>query len=211
MEGLAVLVSPFHPEAGFSTGNAMARNKYIYCLAESALVVHSGKNGGTFSGAQENLKKGWVPLWVKPTDEESAGNADLVVAGGHWCDMDWRSLSVARLLEQLNPVSTSAALGGQGSLFLREEPQIAPSEQLATAEETEINALKNEPINFYALFLQELSRLAVDAVSLDELISLTMLHKSQLTVWLQRAVDEGVISKHERPVRYQWIPNSHRP
>ncbi|QDX97370.1 hypothetical protein EGD00_10215 [Pectobacterium carotovorum subsp. carotovorum] len=112
---------------------------------------------------------------------------------------------------------------------MREEPQIAPSEQLdlqkicaesiaptseeklATAEETEINALKNEPINFYALFLQELSRLAVDAVSLDELISLTMLHKSQLTVWLQRAVDEGVISKHERPVRYQWIPNSHRP
>ncbi|ASY77445.1 DNA-processing protein DprA [Pectobacterium polaris] len=192
MEGRAVLVSPFHPEAGFSTGNAMARNKYIYCLAESALVVHSGKNGGTFSGAQENLKKGWVPLWVKPTDEESAGNADLVIAGGRWCDMDWRSLSVAGLLEQVNSVSTSVALGRQGSLVLREEPQ---------------TALSDQPIDFYTLFLQELSRLAVEAVSLDELISLTALHKSQLTVWLQRAVDEGVISKQDRPIRYQWIAN----
>ncbi|PLY39131.1 DNA-processing protein DprA [Pectobacterium carotovorum] len=223
MEGRAVLVSPFHPEAGFSTGNAMARNKYIYCLAESALVVHSGKNGGTFSGAQENLKKGWVPLWVKPTDEESAGNADLVIAGGRWCDMDWRSLSITGLLEQVNPVSTSVALGGQGSLFLREEQQTAQSDQpdsqkacaeniastidesLATAEK--INVLQGEPIDFYTLFLQELSRLAVETVSLDELISLTALHKSQLTVWLQRAVDEGVISKHDRPIRYQWIAN----
>ncbi|GKW20593.1 hypothetical protein PEC302107_23220 [Pectobacterium araliae] len=229
MEGLAVLVSPFHPEAGFSTGNAMARNKYIYCLAESALAVHSGKNGGTFSGAQENLKKGWVPLWVKPTDEASAGNADLVAAGGRWCDMDWRSLSVAGLLEQVNSVSTSVAPGGQGSLVLREEPQTALLEQpdsqkicaenitstseesLVTAEETEMNVLKDKSIDFYALFLRELSRLAVEAVSLDVLINSTSLHKSQLTVWLQQAADEGVIKRHNRPVRYQWIANSHRP
>ena len=32
MDGHAVLVSPFYPEAGFSAGNAMARNKYIYCF-----------------------------------------------------------------------------------------------------------------------------------------------------------------------------------
>ena len=36
-----VLVSTFHPEAGFNAGNAMQRNKYIYCLAEAARVVHS--------------------------------------------------------------------------------------------------------------------------------------------------------------------------
>lgn len=225
MEGRAVLVSPFYPEAGFSTGNAMARNKYIYCLAESALVVHSGKNGGTFSGAQENLKKGWVPLWIKPTDEASAGNAELVAAGGRWCDMDWRSLNIARLLDQVNPVSTPVAMGGQGSLFLREEPQTTlpeqPDSQKACAENTAatiedslttaegINVVKSKSIDFYTLFLQELNRLAIEAVSLDELISLTALHKSQIAVWLQRAVDEGAIKKHNRPVRYQWIANSH--
>lgn len=43
MDDHAVLISPFYPEAGFSAGNAMARNKYIYCLADSSLVIHSGK------------------------------------------------------------------------------------------------------------------------------------------------------------------------
>ena len=65
--GDLVLVSPFHPEAGFSVGNAMARNKYVYCLAVAAVVVHSGRSGGTWNGALENLERGWVPLWVKPT------------------------------------------------------------------------------------------------------------------------------------------------
>ncbi|MCA9729030.1 MAG: DNA-protecting protein DprA, partial [Candidatus Eisenbacteria bacterium] len=37
--GQATLVSPFNPEAGFDVGNAMARNKYVYCLSDCALVV----------------------------------------------------------------------------------------------------------------------------------------------------------------------------
>jgi predicted Rossmann fold nucleotide-binding protein DprA/Smf involved in DNA uptake len=76
-----VLVSPFNPEAGFNAGNAMQRNKYIYCLADAVLAVHSGKTGGTWSGAQEDLRKGWVPLWVKPTDDPDAGNTELIAAG----------------------------------------------------------------------------------------------------------------------------------
>lgn len=81
-----VLVSPFYLEAGFNIGNAMARNKYIYCLADTAVIVHSGKTGGTWSGAIENLKKAWVPVWVKPTDDTEAGNADIVKQGARWCD-----------------------------------------------------------------------------------------------------------------------------
>lgn len=33
-EGRLVLVSPYHPEAGFEVGHAMARNRYIYGLAD---------------------------------------------------------------------------------------------------------------------------------------------------------------------------------
>lgn len=76
-----VLVSPFNPEAGFNAGNAMQRNKYVYCLAEAALAVHSGTKGGTWSGAHEVLRKRWVPLWVKPTDDPDAGNSALIAAG----------------------------------------------------------------------------------------------------------------------------------
>jgi len=36
-----VLVSPYNPEAGFSVGAAMGRNKYIYTLGDACLVVSS--------------------------------------------------------------------------------------------------------------------------------------------------------------------------
>ena len=76
-----VLVSPFFPEAGFNAGNAMGRNRYIYTLADQALVIDSALgSGGTWMGAVENLKHGWVPLYVR-TPGEGAGNAALVADG----------------------------------------------------------------------------------------------------------------------------------
>jgi predicted Rossmann fold nucleotide-binding protein DprA/Smf involved in DNA uptake len=79
------LVSPFHPEAGFEVGNAMARNRYIYCLADAAVVVSSIlDSGGTWTGAIENLKERWAPLWVKPGSESASGNAELVQRGARW-------------------------------------------------------------------------------------------------------------------------------
>lgn len=81
-EGQLVLVSPFYPEAGFNAGNAMGRNRYIYTLADQALVIDSAlRSGGTWAGAVENLKQKWVPLFVR-TPGEAAGNAALVEDGG---------------------------------------------------------------------------------------------------------------------------------
>lgn len=75
------LVSPFYPEARFQVGNAMGRNKYIYCLAEFALVVRSEQgSGGTWAGAVENLQKAWVPLFVA-TPSEATGNKELLTMG----------------------------------------------------------------------------------------------------------------------------------
>ncbi|MDI5934666.1 DNA-processing protein DprA [Halomonas sp. M4R5S39] len=97
MSGGLVLVSPYYPEASFNTGNAMGRNKYIYCLADAAVVVHSGSSGGTKAGAEENLRKGWVPLWVKPTQDPEAGNQALVDAGGTWCEQEIEQLDIGSL------------------------------------------------------------------------------------------------------------------
>ncbi len=80
-EGRLVLVSPFFPEARFMAGNAMGRNRYIYTLADRALVIDSAlRSGGTWEGAVENLKNGWVPLYVR-TPGEGPGNAVLVADG----------------------------------------------------------------------------------------------------------------------------------
>lgn len=77
-----VLLSPYHPEAGFSGPNAMSRNKYVYCLSRAAVVVCSdtGK-GGTWAGATEDLKKKWVPVWVKHQADPRSGNRALLDKG----------------------------------------------------------------------------------------------------------------------------------
>ncbi len=221
-----VLVSPFYPEAGFSVGNAMARNKYIYCLADSSLVIHSGKKGGTLSGAQENLKKTWVPLWVKPTADKAAANADLVSKGGRWLENDVQSLTIADLMksddhqtnqgkeEQTDLFSTTYP-----KLFTKVEPEpekgffVAERDSVDTEQQASNKTLSEQPVkaeaapsrpvDFYHLFTTELRRLAKEPVSLDELIASTGLHKSQLNDWLRRAVEGGVVIKLNRPIRYQ--------
>lgn len=95
--GDLVLISPFNPEASFDVGNAMARNKYIYCLSDAAIVIASSKEkGGTWSGAVENLSNKWVPLWVKSTNDNGSGNHYLVAKGGHWIPDN--NLSIASLI-----------------------------------------------------------------------------------------------------------------
>jgi len=73
-----VLISSFYPEAGFSVGNAMARNKYIYTAADYAIVVRADEGkGGTWAGAKENNEHKWVPLFVKQQSTAS-GNIALL-------------------------------------------------------------------------------------------------------------------------------------
>ena len=94
-----VLVSPFNPEAPFNVGNAMARNKYIYCLADAGVVIATSKeSGGTWAGAIEDLKNGWVPLWVKEHDDPASGNAALIQRGAQ--RLPSRDLAVNSLILQ---------------------------------------------------------------------------------------------------------------
>ena len=76
-----MLISPFYPEAPFNAGNAMGRNRYIYTLADQALVIDAALgSGGTWEGALENLKHQWVPLYVR-WPGSGPGNAALVDKG----------------------------------------------------------------------------------------------------------------------------------
>lgn len=67
MDGRLVLISPYDPVAGFNVGHAMNRNKFIYALADAALVVNSDNGkGGTWAGASEQLDKlRFVPIYVR--------------------------------------------------------------------------------------------------------------------------------------------------
>lgn len=81
--GDLVLASPYDPNAAFNVGNAMGRNKYVYCLSDWGLVISSAfKKGGTWAGAVENLKHKWVPLFVRDDDNVPVGNYQLIKCGG---------------------------------------------------------------------------------------------------------------------------------
>jgi predicted Rossmann fold nucleotide-binding protein DprA/Smf involved in DNA uptake len=81
LSGRLALLSPFMPEAPFSVAYAMDRNKYLYALAIAAVVVDSDVKGGTWTGAVENAKHGWVPVLVRDGPDVPAGNRALVTKG----------------------------------------------------------------------------------------------------------------------------------
>jgi predicted Rossmann fold nucleotide-binding protein DprA/Smf involved in DNA uptake len=88
-DGQAVLVSPYHPAAGFTAGAAMGRNKLIYALSDVAVVAASAEgSGGTWAGALEALVGGWVPVLVRTGPEAPAANAALVARGGVPSELD---------------------------------------------------------------------------------------------------------------------------
>jgi predicted Rossmann fold nucleotide-binding protein DprA/Smf involved in DNA uptake len=76
------LVTPYSPNAGFSVGAAMGRNRLIYCLADYAIAVASNaETGGTWAGATETLQNGWVPVFVLEHELMPDGNKLLLQKG----------------------------------------------------------------------------------------------------------------------------------
>ena len=83
MDERLTILTPYAPDARFSVGNAMGRNKLIYCLADAAVVVASAPgSGGTWAGAVENLKASWAPLWIWDAPNAPGGNRELLAQGG---------------------------------------------------------------------------------------------------------------------------------
>jgi predicted Rossmann fold nucleotide-binding protein DprA/Smf involved in DNA uptake len=81
--GHLTLASSVSPEAPFSIGNAMSRNKLIYALSDAAFVVSANaQTGGTWHGAVENLKRRWTPLLVRNDESAPRGNDLLIRRGG---------------------------------------------------------------------------------------------------------------------------------
>jgi predicted Rossmann fold nucleotide-binding protein DprA/Smf involved in DNA uptake len=82
LEGRACLCTPYQPDARFTAGTAMGRNKIIYGLSRVTLVVASSNgDGGTWAGASEAIKRGYgrVAVWMGAGG--GPGNEPLAAAG----------------------------------------------------------------------------------------------------------------------------------
>jgi predicted Rossmann fold nucleotide-binding protein DprA/Smf involved in DNA uptake len=223
MNNKLVLVSPFFPEAGFNAGNAMARNKYIYCLSQAAVVVRSETKGGTWNGAIENLKKAWVPLWVKQDVNPDSGNYALVSEGAQWLESAAANVDVHSLSAQVKPEPepdqvSGLALAGHEVLKSKRAP-LRPdttgedaTKQLSKIEVTSSQNLNSTSpqstalgeLSFYQFFLKKMAYLDCPATA-EELNERWGISKKQIIDWLKQSVDEGRIQKLTNPVRFQSL------
>src|ERR1041385_5635831 len=79
---LFLLICPYHPQHHFTVASAMNRNKVIYALADYGLVGASAHGqGGTWAGAREAQRHGWVPLFVRDYPAMPDGNRELLRPG----------------------------------------------------------------------------------------------------------------------------------
>lgn len=134
IEGRLLLISTNNPDARFSPGIAMARNKYIYVLSKGVVVIKSGTDGGTWTGAVENLKKKWVPLLVRNIAEQ--GNQQLIQQGGLALpsgSVDFTAIiQNARVITQPQPVSTDLFSDDSG---VSTEPKPEPKLEIGATED----------------------------------------------------------------------------
>lgn len=88
IEGNLLILSAFFPKAGWSTGLAMGRNKYIYGLSKEIYVAQSDSKGGTWSGVLEGLKAERTIYIRNPENAEDNANDLLILKGGKAVDMN---------------------------------------------------------------------------------------------------------------------------
>jgi len=202
-----VLISPFYPEAGFNVGNAMSRNKYIYCLSDATIVVHSGTTGGTWSGALENLRKRWVPLWVKQSADKYSGNSSIVQRGGKWLPKEVLNFDLNTILKETVIDRKSIDQGIMQSVAERHIAYYSEMQKDLPAEDEKDKRAENkewQDKSLYEIFCLKLEQmLAKGPLKADGLHDKFGLKESQAKVWLKKAIDNGLIVKKSKPLRYE--------
>lgn len=59
-----VYLSELDYDVAFSSIRAHSRNRLIHCMGQKVFVAQSGLSGGTWSGTEKNLTKGWSPVFI---------------------------------------------------------------------------------------------------------------------------------------------------
>lgn len=206
-DGQLVLISACDPKAGFSTGNAMQRNKYIYALADAALIVNSDeKKGGTWAGAIEQLEKyQHIPIYVRSTGRNSEGLNALKNNGALLWD---NPTNIQDFNEVFNCYKSNCGNNKPKQMSFLEGDNINPDEDNI---ENNIELVKHNdsiPKTDTLLFIyvtQLIKELTINSPKKDvELANELDVSISQMRSWLKRLVNDKVMIKETRPVKYIW-------
>jgi predicted Rossmann fold nucleotide-binding protein DprA/Smf involved in DNA uptake len=210
MDGQLVLISPYDPSAGFNVGHAMQRNKLIYALADAALVVSSDyEKGGTWGGAVEQLEKlQLVTVYVRSNGETGTGLEALRCKGALlWPNPETPEDLAEALAVEVSP-RKAAPRENELSFSGREEPKQAyenPPSTLPSDDSVTPQCLESPltPADERFAKVRELLEKMTTPKTDAEVAADLHVSKSQAKEWLQRLVEEGVMEKHTKPVKYR--------
>lgn len=216
-DGRLLLISPYHPNARFTVGTAMSRNKLIYGMSDYGLVVSAEyKKGGTWAGAEEELKReNSLPVFVRIGNGVPQGNNKLLDLGA----TPWpTSIDRNNFIKELHDVAINSLnnrLQKNPSLFDFQEPQEAESaEKLPPGiAHTDYKPTDTEPENkkqessssIYQTVLPIILNQLDSPITAEELSEALDVNTTQLNRWLKKAVDEHKIVIMTNPVRYRKL------
>lgn len=197
LSGRLTLISVSSPSARFTVAGAMGRNKVIYALSSAAVVVSSAlESGGTWAGAIENLRGGWVPLFVREGQDVPEGNRELITRGG-------RPISLEALASSLDTLIDASAVPRLASL-VRESGESYAADQRAPASRAD-EASQSVGADLFPSVWPRLAAFLVKPRTEAEVADTFHLQKAQAKAWLQRAVGEGLVRKLSKPTRFERI------
>lgn len=181
--GNLIIVSPSDPEAAPDRDSIRIVNRLVYCLTGSVVILTTLlANGTPHQCAMQNLARGWSTLWIRPEFSNLSVNRDLLANGAHILSGDMKSLDLSKLN---GPVMTEV-----------------PSDTFQQA-----NLLSDASSRdiFYELFLEQFRLLSLNKTwNIKELCVEMRVCETQLKVWLDRAVDQGLINQTGLSGKYGW-------
>ncbi|MDF1579241.1 MAG: DNA-processing protein DprA [Desulfuromonadales bacterium] len=217
-EGQLLLISPYHPQARFTVGTAMGRNKLIYAMADYGLVVSADyKKGGTWAGAEEELKRDKpLAVFVRTHGQIPTGNRKLLDLGAlEWpatMQQDDLSQQLAVLADKQPESQTAVRETETLNLFDHQPKQVTEVREdqpkISTSSNTPTVAVEFEqiepdlPVAVYAAVLPVILHHLQKPMTVDDLAVQLDVTKGQLNLWLKTAVEDGAVKKHNKPVRY---------
>ncbi len=212
-----VLISPYNPEAGFSVGNAMGRNKFIYSISDATIVIKSDIKGGTWEGSKENIKYRWSPLWVVNDSDpkQNKGNEEVVKLGASWISKDLE-IDVQHLKVKIydDPITVA-----QGDLFGESletnyqkvnsvEGQSKSLETIAK-NDIEVRTVNYEDASLFDVFMHKLFlQFKSQEINKNDLLKHFEITSKQLDEWLKKGLEQNLLIKKLKPLRYVLNPEN---
>jgi predicted Rossmann fold nucleotide-binding protein DprA/Smf involved in DNA uptake len=214
-DGRLLLLSPYHPNARFSVGTAMGRNKLIYAMSDYGLVVSAEyKKGGTWAGAEEELKREIsLPVFVRTGNKAPQGNNRLLDLGAiPWPESIDRNSFKQQLFDLAAQAREKRNKRNLTIFDFQSTHKAASIEEQQPANDSvheEASVLESEskaqecPGSIYQAVLPVILNKLDSPTTAEDLAETLDVNKTQINAWLKKAVDENKIVKLSRPVRYK--------